>query len=201
MTALAVLDHCRDLPCLSASQHLLHRRRRVRPAAASEVTLRGERVVAPMTLRLHGPTIAQTVRSIVAQAAHATVKVDFAIDGGEPLFVSIRHVVEPREIEVECDDPKDHRIETKGVNQNCQNDSRLESPLRGPRRRFLIRRPLLRSCVGHAPNRPTSVIGNQQRPVFHYCQRSGASPHLGTMLTRHPEARHEIFVPSLAYRP
>jgi hypothetical protein len=56
----------------------------------------------------------------------ATVKVDFAIDGGEPLFVSIRNVVEPREIEVECDDPKDHRIETKGVNQNCQNDSRLE---------------------------------------------------------------------------
>jgi len=73
----------------------------------------------------------------------------------------------------------------------------LSSPLRGPRRRFLIRRPLLRSCVGHAPNRSTSVVGNQQRPVFHYCQRSGASPHLGTMLTRHPEARHEIFVASL----
>src|SRR6516225_7538583 len=80
---------------------------------------------------------------------------------------------------------------------NGRTSMSLSSPLRGPRRRFLIRRPLLRSCVGHAPNRSTSVVGNQQRPVFHYCQRSGASPHLGTMLTRYPETRREIFVASL----
>src|SRR6516225_9764373 len=80
---------------------------------------------------------------------------------------------------------------------NGRTSMSLSSPLRGPCRRFLIRRPLLRSCIGHAPNRSASVIGNQQRSVFHYCQRSGASPHLGTMLTRHPEARHEIFVTSL----
>src|SRR5215472_17605275 len=80
---------------------------------------------------------------------------------------------------------------------NGRTSMSLPWPPRGPRRRFLIRRPLLRSCVGHAPNRPTSVVGNQQRSVFHYCQRSGASPHLGTMLTRNPEARHEIFVASL----
>src|SRR5215475_15883004 len=80
---------------------------------------------------------------------------------------------------------------------NGRTSMSLPWPPRGPRRRFLIRRPLLRSCVGHAPNRPTSVVGNQQRPVFHYCQRSGASPHLGTMLTRHPEAGHEILVASV----
>src|SRR5215831_4091483 len=82
---------------------------------------------------------------------------------------------------------------------NGRTSMSLPWPLRNPRRRFLIRRPLLRSCIGNTPNRPTSVVGDQQRPVFHYCQRSGASPHLGTSLTRHPETRHEIFV--VAVRP
>src|SRR5262249_56111134 len=68
---------------------------------------------------------------------------------------------------------------------------------RAPRRRSPTRPTPFASGVGHAPNRPTSVVGNQQRPVFHYCQRSGASPHLGTMLTRHPEAGHEILVASV----
>jgi hypothetical protein len=57
--------------------------------------------------------------------------------------------------------------------------------------------PVLWSCVGHAPNRPASIVGDEQRAVLHYCQGSGASPHLGPMLTRDPETGHEVFVTSL----
>src|SRR6516225_8708074 len=59
------------------------------------------------------------------------------------------------------------------------------------------RLPYLLSRIRHAPNRATGVVRDQQRPVLHYCQGSGASPHLGPMLTRDPEARHEIFVASV----
>src|SRR5262249_61545929 len=68
---------------------------------------------------------------------------------------------------------------------------------RAPRRRSPTRPTPFASGVGPAHSCTASVVGNQQRPVFHYCQRSGASPHLGTMLTRHPEAGHEILVASV----
>ena len=59
------------------------------------------------------------------------------------------------------------------------------------------RLPYLLSRIRHAPNRATGVVRDQQRPVLHYCQGSGASSRLGPMLTRDPEARHEIFVTSV----
>jgi hypothetical protein len=70
-------------------------------------------------------------------------------------------------------------------------------PLRGACRAFPIGCPVLWSCIGDAPNRPTSVIGDQQRPVLHHCQGGRSSPDLRPMLTRDPEASHEIFVASL----
>src|SRR5262249_16939586 len=56
---------------------------------------------------------------------------------------------------------------------------------------------VLWSRIGHAPNRPSSVVSDQQGAILHDCQGSRASPHFRAMLTRDPEAGHEILVASV----
>src|SRR5690348_12911935 len=46
--------------------------------------------------------------------------------------------------------------------------------------------------IGHAPNSPSGVVGNEERAVLGHCKGCGAAPNLCAALSGSPEASYEV---------